>query len=87
MVNPKIGKPRSPGPWVDEEKCTCGERYSGFRCGVTFTEARDTLKSLCLAKVGHDGYKSRRVVLTMLRNIKLTMWYQHHGYCVIGGEA
>ena len=81
-VNALIPKPTSPGSWVDEEACICGESYSVFSCGVTFTEARNAIKEL--NRDNYDGFKTRRTVLWMMRVMKLESWYLRHTLC--GGD-
>ena len=45
--NVGISDPVTPGPWVDDEVCICGdhiEKYSKFNSGVTFAEAAAQLR-------------------------------------------
>ena len=73
IVNPKVAEPTPPGPWVDDERCECGELYDEYRTGVRF--------SAVAASMSDGSFKSRGPVLWRMRVAKLTEWYLRHRWC------
>lgn len=78
QVNSTISEPRSPGPWVDDTECSCGQKYYTFRCGVTFRDGADLVRMM---NKPDGGYRSRGPVLWAMRTIKLAHWYAAHMFC------
>jgi len=76
-VNVKIPKPVSPGWWVDEVSCVCGEFYSEFNCGLKWEQGVDLVRSVNAGR----AYFSRGPVLWALRCLKLQEWYIRHAQC------
>jgi hypothetical protein len=84
-VNAEIPLPESPGPWVDEYRCTCGDHladYSRSHYGVSWDDGvellRDTNRG---AGIEGQGYRSRGPVLHAMRVLKLERWYDDHRNC------
>ena len=78
QVNPTIPIPRSPGPWVDEERnAITGQTYDDFRSTCTFGDGVAMVRRA--AKRAGDaggGYRSVGPVKHALRVCKLDQWYQ-----------
>jgi hypothetical protein len=86
--NPHISKPQPPGEWVDDESCVCGALYDEFRAfppskkkGQRFSRAANHVRTAAGGFESGGGYRSRRVVLWMMRVIKLAEWYESHVGC------
>ena len=82
VVNPLVTAPRSPGSWVDEDRCDCGAAYADHRGSYGFHEAAQRLRAM--AKAAGDeggGFRSRGAVLWVLRTLKLESWYLEHWPC------
>lgn len=80
-VNSTIALPRSPGSWVDEERCTCGATYAQFRAYPDWQEACATIRTANGGFTGGGGFRSRGPVLHVMRVMKLLAWYQEHYFC------
>lgn len=87
-VNPYTGKPKAPGPWVDEHACVvCGASYSRHRAFPDFATGAQRLR--LAAKAEGDtggGFRSRRSVLWQMRIAKLEDWFLNHHHCGAGWD-
>jgi len=86
-VNPLTKPPSSPGAWIDDRRCICGERYHDFRSSIRhfvnavaayLTESGD--RELYRSR-GHGVFISRGPVLFYWRCLKLSEWYEEHYPC------
>jgi len=93
--NVTVPLPDPPGPWVDDERCICGDHfatYAAFNSRVTFGEASQALRQLNQSAEAGDfwrgqesgGFRSRGPVLHMMRVMKLERWYEKHATCPEG---
>lgn len=90
-VNETIAAPNSPGSWVDEDSCSCGDTYRDFRCvaASTFEEAAQLLRARFRAADRERGlhgdtpagWRTRGPVLWFWRCLKLGDWYDAHQDC------
>lgn len=80
--NETLRKPRSPGPWVNEETCTCGAHYRRSRYGISWKMGVDLVRATNGGFEGGGGYRSKGPVLWAMRVIKLDAWYNYHRDCV-----
>lgn len=89
-VNPWIAMPKPPcvrrsyrrKEWVTETSCVCGATYAAFKPGVTFEQGALALRQLAKAEGDEGGgFRSVRPVLTMMRALKLQLWFEEHYGC------
>ncbi len=67
-VNTPIPEPFPPGPWVDKERCICGDHradYRSYNSHVTFEQAAERLRDENqLAEIGEDPQLEFRSAIT-----------------------
>lgn len=80
-VNEAIPAPKSPGPWVDEERCVCGATYTDHRTWPDWMEATDMVRRANGGWHAGGGYRTRGPVLWAMHVLKLTDWYEKHYFC------
>lgn len=63
-------------------RCACGCAYDEFRLGLTFADVRRMLwDQPDPNRPGWFRQKRRSAVLGFMRELKIGMWDQIHGYC------
>lgn len=82
IVNPDFPKPRSPGYWVNDRRCVCGDTYKAFRGAVSFAEAVQMIRAKAKSEGDEGGgYRSSGPALWVMRTTKLDGWYRDHLWC------
>lgn len=83
IINPQIRLPKSPGEWVDEQRCSvCGSTYDSYRSGVSFSEGAQRLRFAARAQGAEGGgWRSPGPVLWAMRVIKMERWFLEHFPC------
>ena len=77
-MNATMREPRSPGPWVDEDGCACGDSFADFHAGITFDEGVQAVRAAGGGFDAGGGYRSRGPVLWAMHVLRLDDWYREH---------